>query len=62
MLPPERLGDANAALQTVSEGSRLIAPLIGAGLFAAVGGAAVAILDAATFAASALCLLGRAAA
>ncbi len=58
MLPPERLGDANAALQTVSEGSRLIAPLIGAGLFAAVGGAAVAILDAATFAASALCLLG----
>ena len=58
MLPPERLGDANAALQTVSEGSRLIAPLIGAGLFAAVGGAAVAVLDAATFAASALCLLG----
>jgi len=58
MLPPERLGDANAALQTVSEGSRLIAPLIGAGLFAAVGGAAVAILDAATFAVSALCLLG----
>jgi Na+/melibiose symporter-like transporter len=58
MRPPERLGDANAALQTVSEGSRLIAPLIGAGLFAAVGGAAVAILDAATFAASALCLLG----
>jgi Na+/melibiose symporter-like transporter len=57
MLPPERLGDANAALQTVSEGSRLIAPLIGAGLFAAVGGAAVAVLDAATFAASALCLL-----
>ncbi len=58
MLPPERLGDANAALQTVSEGSRLIAPLIGAGLFAAVGGGAVAILDAATFAVSALCLLG----
>jgi hypothetical protein len=58
MLPKERLGDANAALQTVSEGSRLIAPLIGAGLFAAVGGAAVAILDAATFAISALCLLG----
>jgi MFS family permease len=58
MLPPERLGDANAALQTVSEGSRLIAPLIGAGLFAAVGGGAVAVLDAATFAVSALCLLG----
>jgi MFS family permease len=56
MLPPEHLGQANAALQTFSEGSRLIAPLIGAGLFAAVGGAAVAGLDAATFGVSAVCL------
>ena len=31
MLPEERLADANAVLQTASEGSRLIAPLIGAG-------------------------------
>ena len=54
----ERLADANAVLQTASEGSRLIAPLIGAGLFAAVGGAAVAALDAATFLASAVCLAG----
>ena len=53
MLPEERLGDANAVLQTASEGSRLIAPLIGAGIFAAVGGPAVAALDAATFLASA---------
>ena len=58
MLPTERLADANAVLQTASEGSRLIAPLIGAGLFAAVGGAAVAALDAATFLASAVCLAG----
>jgi MFS family permease len=56
MLPPQRLADANAALQTFSEGSRLIAPLIGAGIFAAVGGATVAVLDAATFGCSALCL------
>jgi MFS family permease len=56
LLPAERLADANAALQTFSEGSRLIAPLIGAGIFAAVGGAAVAGLDAATFGFSALCL------
>jgi Na+/melibiose symporter-like transporter len=56
MLPGELLPDANAALQTVSESSRLVAPLVGAGLFAAFGGAAVAVLDAATFAASALCL------
>lgn len=56
MLPPELLGEANAWLQTVGEGSRLIAPLIGAGLFAAVGGGAVAVLDAATFAVAATCL------
>jgi MFS family permease len=56
MLPEERLADANAVLQTASEGSRLIAPLIGAGLFAAVGGPAVAALDAATFLTSAACL------
>lgn len=56
MLPSERLADANAALQSFSEGSRLIAPLIGAGIFAAVGGAAVAVLDAATFGCSAACL------
>jgi MFS family permease len=56
MLPEERLSDANAVLQTASEGSRLIAPLIGAGLYAAVGGPAVAALDSATFLASAVCL------
>src|SRR4249919_789901 len=56
MLPEKRLAEANAVLQTASEGSRLIAPLIGAGLFAAVGGPAVAALDASTFLASAVCL------
>jgi MFS family permease len=56
MLPEERLSDANAVLQTASEGSRLIAPLVGAGLYAAVGGPAVAALDSATFLASAGCL------
>jgi MFS family permease len=56
MLPEERLSDANAVLQTASEGSRLIAPLVGAALYAAVGGQAVAALDAATFLASAACL------
>jgi MFS family permease len=56
MLPEERLPDANAVLQTASEGSRLIAPLVGAGLYAAIGGSAVAMLDSATFLASAGCL------
>ena len=56
MLPDALLGEGNAALQTVREALRIIAPLAGAGLFAALGGGAVAILDAVTFAASALCL------
>ncbi|HEY2790669.1 MAG TPA: MFS transporter [Gaiellales bacterium] len=49
LLPPELLGDANAALQTTGEGMRLFAPLVGAALFAAFGGPTVAALDAATF-------------
>jgi hypothetical protein len=49
MLPEEVLVDANAALSTVREGLRLIAPLAGAGLFAAFGGSLVALLDAASF-------------
>jgi MFS family permease len=53
LLPAELLGDANAVLQTTGEGMRLIAPLAGAGLFAAFGGPAVAIMDAATFVVSA---------
>jgi MFS family permease len=56
MLPVDLLGYANAALQTLGEGSRLVSPLVGAGLFAAFGGGAVAAVDAATFAVSAACL------
>jgi MFS family permease len=52
MLPEELLADANGALQSVTQGLRVIAPLAGAGLYAAFGGGTVAILDAATFAAS----------
>lgn len=54
MLPEELLADANGALSTMRQGLRLVAPLAGAGLFAAFGGGVVAILDAATFAGSAL--------
>ncbi len=49
LVPGERLGEANALLQTVREGLRLLAPVAGAGLYAVAGGAAVAVLDAATF-------------
>lgn len=53
MLPEELLADANGALQTMRQGLRLVAPLAGAGLYAAFGGGLVAILDAATFGGSA---------
>jgi MFS family permease len=54
MLPEELLADANGALSTMRQGLRLVAPLAGAGLFAAFGGGVVAVLDAVTFAGSAL--------
>jgi MFS family permease len=56
LVPEDLLGDANGVFQTLGEGARLFAPLLGAGLFAAAGGGTVAVLDAATFAASAVCL------
>jgi Na+/melibiose symporter-like transporter len=50
MVPDDdQLASVNGLLQTVREGMRLIAPVAGAGLFAWLGGGAVAILDAATF-------------
>ena len=49
LLPEELLGDANGSLQTVQQGLRLVAPLLGAGLFATFGGPVVAAVDAVTF-------------
>ena len=49
MLPEQMLVDANSSIQTVKEGYRLIGPLLGAGLFAWVGGGAVAVVDAVSF-------------
>jgi MFS family permease len=59
MLPTDELADANGVMQTAREGLRLIAPLAGAALFTTAGGAAVALLDVATFlvAAAALALM-----
>src|SRR4029077_15484521 len=56
MLPEELLAEANGLLSSVQQGLRIVAPLAGAGLYAAFGGGVVAILDAATFAGSALFL------
>lgn len=49
LLPSELLVSANAALRTVQESLRVLAPLLGAGLFAALGGHAVVALDVVTF-------------
>ncbi|MEW2288916.1 MFS transporter [Streptomyces sp. NPDC047841] len=46
---PELLGDVNGLRMTLTEGMKLVAPLTGAGLYAAWGGPAVACLDAVTF-------------
>lgn len=44
----------NGLRMTIQEGGKLVAPLVGVGLFAALGGGLVAALDAATFAIAAL--------
>jgi MFS family permease len=49
LLPDAVLVDANASLSTTKEGFRLVGPLVGAALYATVGGPFVAVLDAATF-------------
>ena len=56
MLPEELLAEANGILSSLQQGLRIVAPLAGAGIYAAFGGGIVAILDAATFAGSALFL------
>jgi MFS family permease len=57
MLPDELLAEANGAFQSLREGMRIFAPVAGAGLYAAAGGSVVALVDAATFVASAATLV-----
>ena len=49
VMPPPLLVEANASLQTIKESFRLVGPLAGAALFSALGGGAVAVVDAASF-------------
>lgn len=53
MLPAELVGPTNAASQTVRQALRLVGPLAGTALYAALGPGAVAVLDSATFLVSA---------
>jgi MFS family permease len=57
ILPRELLGEANGLFQTIREGLRLVAPLLGAGIYASVGGGAVAVLDSVSFVAVVAALL-----
>jgi len=56
MLDDEELGFANGLLECLRQALRIFGPAAGAGLFAVFGGPAVALLDAATFVASAALL------
>jgi MFS family permease len=57
MVPQELLAESNGVLQTLREGLRLVAPLVGAIIYASVGGGAVAVLDSASFVAVVIALL-----
>lgn len=57
VLPPGQLGEANALLQTIRMGMRLVAPLVGAGVYAGFGGAALAVLCAVLFLLGAVSIL-----
>jgi MFS family permease len=53
-IPDALRGDFNGLVRTAIESMKLVAPLVGASLFAAFGGPAVAALDAFTFALAAI--------
>jgi MFS family permease len=59
LVPTDQLGAANGLLQTVKQGLRLLGPLAGAGIYVALGGPVVAMINAGTFvvAAAAVILL-----
>ena len=57
LLGDEQAAAGNALLQSVTQALRVAAPLVGTGLFVALGGGVVAILDSATFAVAIVALL-----
>ncbi len=57
LLPEEALVEANASLSVTREALRLVGPILGASLFALVGGGAVAVVDAVSFVVAALAVL-----
>ncbi len=57
ILPVDVLGDANGLFSSLNQGMRIVGPLAGATVYAAWGGAAVAVADIGTFACSVLSYL-----
>lgn len=57
LLPEDQLGDGNSILQIAEQGIRVVTPLIGAGLLAAVGPRPVTVLVVAAYVAAGLALL-----
>jgi MFS family permease len=57
LVPGDLLGEANSALQMLSQGLRLVTPLLGAGLLALAGARPVILLDAGSFAVAAAAVL-----
>ncbi|MFV2087191.1 MFS transporter [Micromonospora sp. LOL_021] len=56
LLPDQDLGSANAAFGTLFGFTRILAPLVGSGIYAALGGHMLALLDALTFVAAIVAL------
>jgi MFS family permease len=56
MISDEDLGPANALLQTMSQGTRLLSPLLGAGMYTLLGGHGLAIVVTSLFGVAALAL------
>jgi MFS family permease len=56
MLPEDLLADANGLLSSAQQGIRIFGPAAGVGLYALIGGGAVAVVDALTFLGSAVFL------
>jgi MFS family permease len=57
MLPVQVRQQMNGVLLALQEGGKLVAPLVGAGLFVVLGGGVVAALDSATFVVAVIALL-----
>lgn len=49
IVPDELLGEANGLFSSLSQGLKIIGPLVGAGIYAAWGGGVVAVADIGTF-------------